>query len=122
MQEFPVGGNVRHRLPVMSVTDIAFRIDDTVQGHAAQLEKIDFLPVRPRHQMILIGQADERDLFVLPVLSEHAWRIGSYGQDLCSAPLEFVVSVPQARQLRAAVRSHETAQERKQDGLAPKIG
>jgi hypothetical protein len=31
------------------------------------------------------------------------------------------ISITQARQLRAAVRSHEAAQEREQNGLAAKI-
>lgn len=81
----------------MGVTDITFRIHDTIQGHAPQLEEIDFLPVRSRHQMVLIGQADERDPFIFPVLPEHARRVGSHCQNLCPAPFEFIISIPQAR-------------------------
>ena len=106
----------------MSVTHIAFRIDNTVQGHAAKLEKIDFLPVRPRHLMVLIRQANEWDLFVLPVLPKDSRRIRSNGYDFHSPALEFAIAIPQARQLRAAIGSHETAQEGKDHGLAPKIG
>jgi hypothetical protein len=72
--------------------------------------------------MVRVGQAKKGDLFILPVLSEGSRRIGSYGQDFCPPASELLIIISQARQLRAAVGSHKTAQERQDNRFASEIG
>ena len=110
MEQLFVGWNILHRDTVMRKADIALCVHDTTQGHASQLEEIHLLPVHARHAMVGIGQADEWNSFILPILFEGGRGIGSDSQDLGSAACEFIIFITQARQLRAAVRSHEAAQ------------
>ena len=99
----------------MSVTDVTFGIDDTIQWHASQLEKINLLPVLSGNEMIGVGQPDKGDPFLGPVLLEGGQRIRSNGQDLSAAVPKFFIVVSQTRQLRAAVRSHEATQKGQHD-------
>ena len=121
MQEFFVSRDIRHRAAIMRKTDIAFGIDHAVQRHASQFEEVDFLSVESGNRMIRVGQADEGDVFVLPVLLENVYGVGADRQNLRAATGEFFILVTQARQLRAAVRSHEAAQESDHDRSAAKI-
>ncbi len=105
----------------MCETDVAILIYDTAQRHTSQLEEIDFLPVHSRHAMIGIGQTDEWKVFLLPVFRESVRPIGTDRQDLHAATFELLVLITQARQLRAAVRSHEAAQKSKDNRLAAAI-
>ncbi len=66
----------------MCKADIAFRIHDTVQGHASQLEKIHFLSVHARDAMVGIRQADEGNIFIPPILLERGRGIGTDRQYL----------------------------------------
>ena len=95
----------------MRESDIALGVDHAVQRHTPQLEKIDLLPVRSGYRVIRVRQADKRNSFILPILLKDGQRVRPNGQDLRAAAPKLVISIPQARQLRAAVRSHETAQE-----------
>jgi hypothetical protein len=122
MQEFFIPGDIRHRPAIMSKTDVTLGIDNTVQWHPSQLEQVDFLPVESGNGMVRVGQANKRNFLILPVLPEHICRIGPHRQDLRPAAGELFVSIAQARQLRATVRSHEPAQEGKHNRLAAKIG
>lgn len=121
MQERFVGRNVRHRFAIMGIADIASGIYHTIQRHTSKLEKVDFLPIGPRHRMIWVRHADEWDPFLLPIFLKDRQGVGSHSQNRGAAPRERFISITQARQLRAAVRSHETAKERKHDRLATKI-
>ena len=71
--------------------------------------------------MFRVGQSDEWNSFLLPILFERRSRIGPDRQDFHATSVELVVLFSQARQLRAAVRSHKTAQECEYYGLAAKI-
>ena len=106
----------------MGIADIPFGIDHTVQRHASQLEEVDFLPIDSGNRMVRVGQADEGDVFVLPVLLKEAYRVGSYRHNFRAAAGKFFVFVTQTRQLRAAVRSHKAAQEGEDNWLSAKIG
>lgn len=107
----------------MGKTDVSILINHAAQGHASHFEEVDLLTVHPRHAVIGVGQTDEGDAFILPILLECGWGIGSHSQDLRVAPHKALMVVPQARQLRAAVRSHEPAQKGEHDRLfPPKIG
>ncbi len=105
----------------MSEADISLFIDHTIQRHTPQLEKIDILPVHPCNRMVGVGQADKRDLFSMPVTLKDFCVIGTQRQYLGIPSDEPLIIVPQARQLRAAVRSHEASQKGKHDRLAPAI-
>jgi len=118
MEQFFVGGNILHRRTVMRKADITFCVHDTVQRHASHLEKIHLLPVHPRNAVVGIRQTYEGNPFILPILLEGGRGIGSNSQYLCSMLREFPVLITQARQLRAAIRSHETAQKSKDNRFA----
>ena len=71
--------------------------------------------------MIGVGQADERNVFIRPVLPERSRRVGTDRQDYRVPSYELFVIITQTRQLRAAVRSHEPTQEGKNNGVLPAI-
>ena len=106
----------------MSISDHAVRIHDADQWHASQLKEIDFLPIPSRHIVTRIGQADKRKLMFIPILSKCVLAIGTDGKNFRAASRELLIFIAQARQLRAAIRSHETAQERQHKRLAAIIG
>lgn len=105
----------------MGKANMPFSVDHAIEGQSPHLEKVYFLPIDTRNAVIRIGQPGERDALLLPVLLEEACGIGAYCQDLCAALFELLVVVSQARQLRAAVGSHKTAQERQYHGFPTKI-
>lgn len=70
MQKFFIRGDIRHRPSIMRKADISLGIYDAVQRHASQLEQIHFLAVGSRHGMVRVGQADEGDAFIFPILLE----------------------------------------------------
>ena len=93
----------------MGKTDISFGINDAIQWHAAQFKKLHLLPVLPGNQMVGIGQTNEGNPFILPVLLKGRQRVWPDRQDFHPAAFKFFILIPQARQLRAAVRSHKAA-------------
>ena len=107
----------------MGIADAAILVNDADEGHASEFEEIDLLAILDRDAMFGIGQANAGDVFIAPVLLEGEFVVRTDGKDLGAALLEFFVIVPHARQRRAAIRSHEAAQEIQHDGLsAAKIG
>jgi hypothetical protein len=122
MQKRFVCWNIGHRFTVMCKADVAFGVDHTVERHTSQLEQVDFLAVNSSNRMVRIGQADKGDPLLLPVLPKDRLGVRSDRQDLRAAACELFISIPQTRQLRAAVRSHKTAQEGKHDRPTAKVG
>jgi hypothetical protein len=106
----------------MRKADIALGVDEAIQWHPSQLEQVDLLPVDTGNRMVGVGQAGEGDVLILPILPKDRRLVGSYSQDLRAAAGELFIAIPQARQLRAAIWSHEPAQEREHHRLAAKIG
>ena len=106
----------------MSITDHAVRIHHTDERHTSQLEKIHFLPITRRHLMIRIRQANKRKFFFAPIFAELIISIGTDRKNLRAAACELFILITQARQLRAAIWSHEAAQERQHYRLAAIIG
>src|SRR5271157_3689971 len=102
----------------MSITDHAVRIHHADERHASPLEEIDLLPITQRHLVIRIGQADKWKLVLIPILTKCVLAIRSNGDNLRAAICELCILIAQARQLRAAIWSHEAAQERQHDRLA----
>lgn len=92
-------------------------IDDTVQRHAAQLEKVYFLAVHACHRVVRVWQTGKGDFVLGPVLLKGLHRIGPHRQNFSAATFEFLIAIPQARQLRAAVGSHKPPQKCKHHGL-----
>ncbi len=105
----------------MNITDHAFGIDNHHQRHSSQLEEVDLLAILKRYLVIWIWQAEEWNPLRLPVRGEGFGPVGPNRQDLCTPTRELRMLVPQARQLRTAVRSHESSQERQQHRLAPEL-
>lgn len=94
---------------------MAFGIQDTIQRHASPLKEIDFLLKQPRNFMFGIGQANERNVFILPKTLKLREVIWPDCQNDCRAFSELLIFITQARQLRAAIGSHEAAQKIKYD-------
>ena len=88
-----------------------------IQRHAAKLEQIDFLFVNFRNLFVRIRQAGKWDMVLLPITNEFFQRIRPNRQDFRIVRRKFRIAVSQARQLRAAERSHETAQERQNNNF-----
>lgn len=105
----------------MGIADITIRVHDTIQRHASELEEVDLLPVKQGDPVFGVRQADERNPLFLPVLLKGFSRIGSHSQDLHTPARKLIILISQARQLRAAVRSHKAAQERQNNRPAAKI-
>lgn len=70
MEQVIVGGDILHRSAVMCKADAPLPVDDTVQRHPPELEQIDLLAVHLRDLVIRVGQADERNALVRPILFE----------------------------------------------------
>ena len=105
----------------MSVTDVTFGVQDIIQWHAAKLQKIDFLFIEPRNFMFGIGQANERNVFILPETLELLEVIWPDRQNDCPAFSELLIFITQARQLRTTVKSHKATQKIKDDQSAAKF-
>ena len=99
----------------MSITDVTLGVHHIIQRHASQLKKIDFLFIEPRNFMFGIGQANERNVFIVPETLELRRIIWPDRQNDCPAFSELLIFITQARQLRAAIGSHEAAQKIKYD-------
>jgi hypothetical protein len=102
---------------VMNITDIAVHIHDAIHGHAAELEKVDLLLVHPRNSVFGVRQADERNIFLCPILLEGFQSIRTDCHDLGTTRRKARIVITHARQLRAAMRSQKAAQKRKQHGF-----
>jgi hypothetical protein len=103
----------------MDKANKALTVYNRIQRHAAKLEQIDFLLVNFRNLFVRIGQARKWDMVLLPITNEFFQRIRPNRQDFRIVRREFRIAVSQARQLRAAERSHETAQEGKHNNFLP---
>ena len=106
----------------MHITDEAICIQNTDERHPSQFEKVDFLHITARHFMTRIGQTDKREFLLRPIFAERGGAVRPNGKNLGAPALELGIIVTQARQLRAAIRSHEAAQKGKHQRLAAKIG
>lgn len=122
MQEFIAGGNIAHRRAIMHIPDIPLHIHDAHQRQATLFEQVHLLTIHTRHTMIRIGQSHERNLLIVPKSFERFSIVWTHSNDLSLARYKARILIPQARQRRAAVRSHKPAQEVQHDGfVAAKI-
>lgn len=95
----------------MHETEMALAIHNRVHRHAPQFEQVDFLLVQFGDMMFWVGQAHKWNPVLMPVLCKWLEFVRPDSQDLGSPRSELGVAISQARQLRAAIRSLETAQE-----------
>ena len=105
----------------MRKADISIGINDAIQRHPSELKEVHFLPVTPGDQAIRIRQPNKGDRFILPVLPKSGRSVWSHRDDFHTATCELLILIPQARQLRAAVGSHEPAQKGKNNRLPAEI-
>ncbi len=103
----------------MRKSDQAMAVNDGDERHSSQLEYVDLLLVAQRHCMARIGHAYKRNILRAPINPEGGDRVWANSQDFCPAAGELVISIPQARQLRAAVGSQEATQESQDDWSTP---
>jgi hypothetical protein len=97
----------------MSKPDKSMRIYHTYERHPAKFKDIDFLFILSGHCMIRVGQTDKREFFRFPIETESTRLIRPDSQYFNSPVCELVITISQARQLRAAVRSEKASQKGK---------
>ena len=117
-----VFGDVGHGCAVMSVTDAAILVNDADERHASEFENVDLLTIENGDAMFGVGDANEGNFFVRPILLKGGFGVWANGQDGHVALGELGMIIAEARQRRAAIRSHEAAQEVEQDGSVAKLG
>jgi len=103
----------------VDVTNKTPTVYNRIQGHAPKLEQIDFLLVNSGNPFVRVRQAGKWEIVLLPIANELFRGIRSNRQDFRISRYEFRIAISQARQLRAAERSHETAQECKHNDFLP---
>lgn len=115
-------GNIGHRGAVVCKADAAVFVHDAHHRHTAEFKNVDLLTIEESNAMLGIGNADEGQVFVAPILLKGGFCIRTNGEDDRAALGKLFVIVTEARQRRAAIRSHEAAQEVEQDGLVAQFG
>jgi hypothetical protein len=63
--------------------------------------------------MVGVWQSNKRNALFHPILLKRYGYVGPYSQNFDTSTCKLFVLISQARQLRAAVRSHKAAQESK---------
>ena len=107
----------------MNVPDKPHAVYDRVQRHASQFEQVDFLFVSFRNPLVWVRQARVWEVVFLPISHMLFDGIRPNRQDFSFSRSKLCIPIPQARQLRAAIRSHEPAQESQHDNfLSTEIG
>lgn len=121
LQQLFIGGNILHRIAIVGITDKAIFIHNTIQRHAAQLEKVDLLAVLQCHPVLGVWQANKRNSLIPPILFKSCRWVGPHCQNDHIPTGKLFIFVPQARQLRAAIGSLKAAQKSQDHRLAAKI-
>jgi hypothetical protein len=93
------------RIPNDTVT-----IENRYQRHPSEFEQVDLLAVHEGNPMFRVWQSHKRKSFDPPVQTESCRSIRTDHNDLRIPFHELLIVVPQARQLRAAVRSKKSAE------------
>ena len=93
----------------MCILNEAVAIENRYQRHPTQLEQVDLLAVQQRDPMIRVWQSHKWKTLGPPIQTESCRSIRTDGNDLRVPSHKLLIFVPQARQLRAAVRSKKPA-------------
>ncbi len=68
--------------------------------------------------MVRVRQTDKGKIFLSPIPLKGLHIVRTHREDLNAALCEFCICISHTRQLRAAMRSHKTAQESEDNGFA----
>ena len=101
----------------VGVADGAVFVDDEEAGALAERDHGALDIVLAEDFAIGIGETGEGDVVVLVVAVSVFEDVGGDGEDLGASFLELGEPIPQLREMLAAERSHEAAQEDEDDGL-----
>ena len=99
----------------MLVADPAFFVVHQQGRHAPEFEKVPFLAIQIGYFVDWIGQPDKGQSFAGPVTTEGFGPIRPYANNDRVTRGEGRQIVAQAREMSAAVGSHEPAQKNQQD-------
>ncbi len=92
----------------MDIPKYPVLIDQHLCRQPAQLEQPDFLPIPLQHDMLWIGQAGERQVVFLPVITERIGALGADDNDSSILGLETIMVLTQLRHVLSAKRSDES--------------
>jgi hypothetical protein len=101
--------DVAHAVPVVYKAGYTGLINEHLRRHPSELEQLDFLSVQLEHAVFGIGQANERQRFLLPVLGECSGIFGTNNKHFDVTGDKLGILLAQLRHVRAAERSHEAA-------------
>ena len=110
--------NVFHRIAVVLVADLSVFVDQHQGRNTTQLENVPFLPVQIGNLMPGVGQAKIRESIFGPMALVGLGIIRANADDLRVTRAEGRIIIPQAFEMSAAMRSHESAQENQDNVLA----
>ena len=105
----------------MCVLDGTVAIKNGHQRHPPKFEQVDLLAVQQSDSMLRIWQSDKWQSLCPPVQTKDLRPIRSNRKYLHIPPHKRLIVVSQARQLRAAVWSKESAEKRQHDWPAPVV-
>ena len=94
----------------MRIPNDTVAIENRYQRHPSEFEQVDLLAVQKGDLMLRIWQSHKWKSFDPPVQTESCRSIRTDRNDLCSPAHKLRIVVPQARQLRATVRSKKSAE------------
>jgi len=122
-QDFFVLRNVAHAVPIVDKAGDPSLINEYLGRHAPQLKEVDLLPVQFQHAVFGIGQTDEGQRLLMPIVSKRAGIFGTDHNHFDVAGHKFGIVLAQLRHVRAAERSGEAAVKDQKDILpTPEIG
>ena len=93
----------------MNIANISIRIDNAIHRHTPKFKEIDLLPIHFRDAMLWVWHSNERNLLSLPIALKRFKGIGTYSKEFCAPFDKAGIDITEARQLRAAVKSHKSA-------------
>lgn len=97
-------------------------VDDDLRRHAAELEQVDFLPIKLKHAMLGVGQSDKGQLMISPIILKEMLALGANHNDFRVLLNKLVVISAQLRRMLFAKWSEEATIENQDDVfLAVKI-
>jgi hypothetical protein len=122
-QQLSIARNVAHRMAIMRKPYPSLFVDDDLRRHAAELEQVDFLPIELEHAMLGVGQTDEWQFMIGPIILKEMLAFWANHDDLRVALNKLLVISAQLRHVLFAERSEEAAIEDQYNVfLAAKIG
>jgi hypothetical protein len=120
-QQFVVRRDVAHRMAIVHVAGLSLFVNDHLGRHAPQFEELDLLSVAFEHGVFWIGQSNEIQLLLLPIISKCFCVLGTHHDDL-GVPIGKLGKISaQLRHMPAAEGSPEATIEDQDDVLVALI-